>query len=118
MELKNLNNAWLSPYGQYITTHHKFYDEPFAWHNRLANCILIDKFEVDDFLDLSKRLNDEGFSYAYEYLENQGWVRLHGFGGLPPKFVKVKNKLTPEQELAVIDWCVANNVKYDDCFTS
>lgn len=117
MELKGLKNAWVTPYGEYVTTHPNFYDDGAAWHNQLANKIVSDEFNSKDFFELSDTIKSHGFDYAYEYLESKGWIRLHGFGGITPKFVKIKNKLTKEQESAIVDWCIENNIKYDDCFT-
>lgn len=117
MTLKNLNNAWLDPYGKYVTNWEGF-SEGSAWHEDLAKCIIATEqyIEQDDFFGIMHFVREQQkLNYCYEYLESKGWVRLHGYAGLPPKWiVPFKGRINSAQETAILDWCIANNKKYDD----
>ena len=42
-----------------------------------------------------------------------GWIRLHGFGTIEPKWIKTKMKLTNSQKTTINDWYIFNNKKFD-----
>lgn len=115
MELKDLKNAWLSPTGEIVITAKEFSGYDGGWHDQLAYCILRDIWGYDSFFDAFNRVHKKFSAYGYTELEDLGWIRLHGFGGLPPKFILPHKKtLTKKQENTILDWCNANNVKYED----
>lgn len=118
MKLIGVNNAWLSPKGDFVTSHEKFFFEGVAWHEKLALCLLADMWGLDDPMDAFERVHKGRLSaLATEDLENMGWVRLHGFGGRTPVWVVLFNqRLTPLQEEVVLDWCLENGVRYEECF--
>lgn len=112
--LKGLTNAWLSPKGRIVIRHEHFYAEG-AWHEELALCILADIWLLDHPDDAYEKKRElHGHEYAYVVLENMGWIRLHGYGGMEPIWIVPPNKkLTHRQEETIIDWCIANNERYD-----
>lgn len=117
-ELENLTNAWVSPTGRYVTKHEDFYFD-HTWHLELAHCILKDLWKLDSWFDAFERVNKDGRlgHNAIEELEEMGWIRLHGFGGLIPVWiVPVGRKLTKKQEESILDWCMVNNRNYDTSF--
>jgi len=118
MELKDLNNAWLNPKGVLVNKSEEFWGDSVGWHENLACCILRDIWGLKSQLDAFNRVHDESYGhYAYEELQDLGWIRLHGFGGLAPKWILPHGKkLTKAQEETILDWCNANGIKYDECF--
>ena len=114
--MKGLKNAWLSPAGQLITDHEDF-DSSSSWHLDLASCILKDLYgwkSKNGWCDM----DEYRYTNVAEGLENMGYVKLHGFGGLRPVWVVPCGKrLTSIQESVVVDWAIANGLKYDQCFS-
>lgn len=114
IELKGLENAWLSPTGRIVVTHPEFNNNynGVAWHNILATCIFMDIKHSTNYLDTFHELYT-GHKEIYEQLEDLGWIRLHGYGGLKPRWIiPYGKKITKSQENVILDWCNANNESY------
>lgn len=117
MDLKGLNNAWLSPNGRIVSDHPKFFERR-SWHVNLAECILADMWKMDDTLDAFERAQDNNNSCTEE-LEHMGWIRLHGFGGRTPVWIVLRSrKITKKQEATILDWCLDNGRNFDTCFSA
>ncbi len=117
MDLKDLNNAWLSPTGRLVFRDKQFDGGAAGWHNQLGLCILRDLWKLDHYLYAFKRVSKKFNHNAMDELEDLGWLRLHGFGGLTPVWVlPAKRKPTAKQAATIQDWCLANNRDYDSCF--
>ena len=117
MELEGLNNAWLSPLGRFVTEAEDFFADGYAWHEELALFILKDLWHLETHWDAFEKVHKKFNNTATEELENKGWIRLHGFGGLEAKWIlPCSYKLTKRQERSVLDWCLTNKKNYDDSF--
>ncbi len=115
--LSNLENCWLSPTGRVITDSRQFFHDT-PWHENLANCILRDIWGLEDELDAFQRVQEKFGNTSTEELEHLGYIRLHGFGGLTPKWIiPLRHRLTKKQESVIVDWCNDNNILYDNCFS-
>ena len=115
-DLHNLSNCWLNPGGRIITKDREFFGD-YAWHEELALCILRDIWGLEDSAEAFEKVHQKFSNTATEELEGKGYVRLHGFGGLPPKWIlPCDHRLTESQESTIQSWCIDNNVKYESCF--
>ena len=116
MKLRGLQLAWLSPDGAIVTDADDF--DGHAWHDDLAKCIIRDleglahKCDYEDFID-----GLDNITYAYEYLESIGWIRL-ARKVLRSQWIMPcpSPTLTRQQKDVVLRWCIANNVKWLDAF--
>lgn len=118
MNLNGLTKAWLSPKGEFINSHKDwFYDGNF--HNSLAMYIIRDMENISceydgDIYEVMQFLEKHD-CYAFEYLERLGWIRLYectkSYFVIPCDW-----RINKQQESAILDWCIANNVKYNDAF--
>ena len=116
MDLKGLNNAWLNPSGRIITTADGFYGDG-SWHVDLGLCLLRDMWKLDHYLDAFEKLKSKFDHTASDELEDQGWLRLMGFGGMTPLWIlPLGKKPTAKQSATIQDWCMANGRSYDTCF--
>lgn len=118
MNLLNLNNAWLSPTGRWVIKDREFDSMKGAWHEELALCILRDIWNVKSRLDAFDKVNQKFNNTAIEELENIGWIRLHGYGGIIPKWIAPQNEITKKQQIEIVDWCNVNNKIYENCFSN
>lgn len=114
--MKGLKNAWLSPNGELITDHEDF-DESGSWHLDLAACILKDLNGWEDKNDWCG-MNEYFYRNVSDKLEEMCYIRLHGFGSLKPVWVvPCGKKITLRQEAVVMDWAIANNRKWNECWS-
>lgn len=114
MDLKGLKFAWLSPTGRIITNDEECYDYN---HNELAACILRDLWKLPSKQIAWEKVHVDMINvYCFEVLENKGWIRLHGWS--KPKFIIPYNKtITKKQEETIIEWCIENNILFDDAIS-
>lgn len=95
-----ISNCWLSPFGEIMTTN---IEEPF--HENLAKIIIEMRGE--------KSVKD-----PIEKLENEGWIRLSSYvRGSPKWIIRYNRRLNKRQEATILDWCIKNNIKFEDCFS-
>ena len=113
VELKDLRNAWLSPHGDLIVDDEHFY-ESYAFHEQLAICIARRMLELPYGKDVMEAINKLGefYPYAYEFLEDRGWVRLQGWSGFRVKWIVAK-RLTFRQREVISEWCLVNGAEWD-----
>lgn len=120
-ELKGLRNAWMCPLSQ-IVYDYDGVGSFSAWHEELAFYILKDMEKLSNYFEAfnfihNNKYNSPFISSATEYLELKGWVRLHGWSGSIPEWILDSDtRLTKAQENRILDWCIENNRKYDNCF--
>lgn len=115
MCLKGLTFAWVSPSGRVISTDDEL--DMANSHNELAQCILRDMWKLSTKEEAWTRCHlDTNEGYPYEVLEARGWIRLHGWAN--PKFIIPYDRIiTKRQEETILDWCIENNIKYDDAIS-
>lgn len=103
-DYKELEVAWLSPDGKVYSTPKDDYGH-FESHVTHGGDI-IDKLEPNNMV-----------GDPIDWLENRGWIRLHSWTGTWG-WVKSNRfkRLTKRQEGIIVDWCNANNIKWDDAF--
>lgn len=93
---KDYPSVWIDPSGQ-------SYVVGFACHNDFAMHYL-DSIQEKDTYYLSNK-------YAYKILQERGWIRILGWYD-PPQFVIIK--VTPKQKVTLREYCIKNEVKYQD----
>lgn len=109
--LKGLLNAWLSPDGELIVDANDF--EAQAWHEQLAACIIRDRQGLAHRCDVQPFIEAAGCEYAYAYLEERGWIRLHSWQGAGLKWIA--SPIIPSAQREVIEqWCQANGKQWDE----
>lgn len=122
-QYKNLDNAWLDPYGE-------LFEVGFMEHEQWAREYLEEKeFFVDEDLlkdgiknlcyrTLEKKTNCQ---YAHEYLTKNSWFRLLTWNGKDSQLVGYRwptpiETLNADQESTLLEWCSANNYKFENLF--
>jgi len=115
MKLKDLEQCWLSPKGKIIVDHDQM-DCICAFHEQLALCILSDIWGLNSRHEAFSKVHERFSHTATEELEDMKWVRLHRIGK-SKWVVPCDSRITKKQESVILDWCLENNVKFDDCFS-
>lgn len=112
--LHKLNNCWLSPQGEVITGDDEF--DANSWHEDLGFCIIRD---LENFPS-----KDAAFKYirkycgggSTEWLEDGGFIRLHGFrveANESKWVIPPDSKISFQQKMVIRNWCKLNNVNWD-----
>lgn len=112
-DLRKLTNCWLSPTGKVKIGHNIGLS---STHISLAWEILATKAKktVDElFLEMIKN-NAPNHQRPDYILEDMGWVKLQDVLGEPRWVIQQFKKLTKKQQRFILDWCLANNVSYND----
>ena len=117
--LKGLKNAWLSPTGRLIIGDKKEALDLYAWHQDIACVIIRDEQGFKSHKDAFFWVAEMRFNYSpTQYLEDRKWIRLQSLGNLKPRWIKdAFQRLTKAQERVIVDWCEANDRRYDDAFS-
>ena len=115
MELKGLDNCWLSPKGRIVIKDREFWADK-AWHQDLALCILRDIWGLTEKLDAFKVVQ-KTHETATSELEDLKWIRLH-CSVKPLWIMPIDRRITKKQELVILEWCMENNTSFDKCFSS
>jgi len=95
---KQYQSCWIDPSG-------KRYNVGFACHNEFAFDMLQSRY---------KMTTDElcfGVKYAYEILQDKGWVRILGWSRNGPSFI-IPDKLTPKMKKSIKDYCHDQGCRY------
>lgn len=101
---KDYPSVWIDNIGE---THYL----NFAEHESFASDWL--KENEPEIFELKYSFNREtkyALKYAYEILQDLGWIRILGWAD-PPNFV-ITNRVTPKQKQALKDYCLNNKVPY------
>lgn len=96
---KEYKSVWIDPFGV-------SYRVGFAGHNQFA----CEWLEENDPTAAEEYKQSFG-KYAYEILEDKGWVRILGWS-TPPAFV-IPTKVTPKLKNAIRDYCVSEGLPYE-----
>lgn len=115
-DLFKLADCWLSPKGEVIVGDE---DEILhAYHENLAECIIREMkgFETTSDARMWFLETQGGNAYAYDWLEQQGWIRLHGFRESDrARWITFQDqKLTFHQKQKIRQWCKVNNKTWDE----
>lgn len=97
---REYQSCWIDPFGER-------YDLPFAEHNRFASDWL-DENMSEEWVE--EHLHSRFSTYAYEILQDLGWIRILGWND-PPCFV-IPNKISVIQKSTLKDYCMGQNVDY------
>lgn len=97
-ERKTYPSVWIDTAGT-------VYNVGFAQHNEFASSWFKERVSAEKFAEMVHSRN-----YMYEFLEEEGWVRVLGWCD-PPVF-SLPKKLTVKQKNALKDYCLDNGVDY------
>lgn len=115
-DLFNLSNCWLSPEGKVIVGDDEF--DGTAFHENLGYCIIRDLQNFKSKEETTKWFFTYfGGGYASEWLEDLGYVKLHGFRveSIEAKWITLADRrLTFQQKQKIRNWCRANGRTWDD----
>lgn len=112
--LLNLTNCWLSPQGEVFVWDDEMNGD--AFHEELALCIIRDLQGFDTYNDAWSWIHDleDSPSYAYVWLEDNGWIRLHGFRVESSRARWIINgTMTFQQKMKIRQWCKINEVSWE-----
>lgn len=101
--------GWIDIYGN-------FYDLKCYNHNELAKILLATYYGLDSKSAITAATNLCGAGATMtDLLEHYGWIRLHLFyDGHSQWLVIEENKITPSQQAAITEWCIAKKIKYNN----
>ena len=114
--MKDVDNAWINPDG-------KMYRCGYMEHNMWATDYVIDKMckgDIKKGQDKIAKLNKMEYGgYAYEALNNLGWVRLLWWSDTSGHRIYGRTgnpDLTSSQTDTLFLWCAMNGKNFDDLF--